>query len=284
MAQTRTAYRPSYEATRADDSGHAAKWLLGFLSVLVFGFAFCALLFFQISSAGPAKGSLRSATAALTEIDTLLASHYDDLQVQAEASGPGDTMQLEDFPIAIGLKKEDVLGTPQAELQAIILDRAADRLYAVGTSALRDSAANKGSLGMFSVAGFTDRMLGQLTADKHTLFAILAAVLFMMAAALLMATAMACTGWGRLTAAGVIVTLTGVSSTVVALFAKLYTDSQAGDASEYLRGELFGILSNHASLALRNGIAFAIAGAFLVAIASIGATLAERSVDSTRST
>ena len=256
--------------------------MLGFLGVLVFGCALAALLLFQISSERAAKDSLRSATAALTEIDALLAGHYDELQVQAEASAPGETVQLEDFPIAIGLKKEDVLGVPQDELRAIILNRASDRLYADGTSSLRDSAANKGSLGMFSVAGFTDRMLGQLTADKHTLFAVLAAVLLMMATALLVATAAACDGWGRLTAAGVIVTLAGVSTVVIALLAKAYTDSQAGDASEYLRGELFGILNDHATLALRNGVAFAIAGVLIVAIAFVGAALTERSVDSAR--
>jgi hypothetical protein len=252
------------------------------MSVLVLLLALLALVVFQISSEGAAKQSLRRATAALTEIDSLVAGRYDGLQTQAKASAPGDPVQLDDFPVAIELTREDVLDVPQEDLRATILDRSADKLHKNGTSALRESAEAKGSLGLFSVAGFTDRALGMQTSARHTQSAILAGVLFVVGAALVVVTSAFCRGWGRLSAVGVILLVAGAVESGASIGAGLYASAEDRDGNEYLRSELFGIMSDHASLALRDGFAFTIAGALIVAIALVGNAVTARTDESIR--
>ena len=259
-------YRPAYDVSASPDERRSvAKWMLGFLaSVALFG-ALSTLVLFQITAESQATQSLRRATAALTEIDASLARHYDDMQAQAEASPPGGIVVFTDYPVAITLSREDVLGVSQEELRVLILDRSADRLYEDGTGVLRESAEVAGDLGLFSVAGFTDRALGLLTRDTHRFAAIATIVLTAIAIGLTAAAVLAARSWGRLVTAGVVVALAGIALTVGAGIVRAYASSQV-DVGEYLRAELFGITQDHAMVAIRTGAAFAVAGLLVAGI------------------
>lgn len=274
-------YRPAYDvSTTPDEHRSVAKWMLGFIaSVALFG-ALSALVLFQITAESPAKQSLRRATAALTEIDASLTRHYDDMQVQAEAAPPGTVIVFTDFPVAIELTREDVLGIPQDELRVLILNRSADRVYEDGTGVLRESAEDAGDLGLFSVAGFTDRALGLLTEDTHRLAAIATLILTAIAVGLMAAAVLAARSWGRLVTAGVIVGLAGLALTAAAAVVHTYASSQV-DVGEYLRAELFGITKDHAMVAIRTGVAFAVSG---VLLAAIGLLMGALDKDRSRST
>ncbi len=262
-------YRPAYDVSATlDERRSVAKWMLGFLAWVALLGALSALVLFQITAESPAKQSLRRATAALTEIDASLARHYDDMQTQAEAAPPGSVVVFTDYPIAIELTREEVLGVPQEELRILILDRSADRLYEDGTGVLRESAEDAGDLGLFSVAGFTDRALGLLTQDTHRLAAIATLVLTAIAVGLMAAAVLAARSWGRLITAGVIVVLAGAALAVGAAIVSAYSSSQV-DVGEYLRVELFGITKDHAMVAIRTGAGFAIAGALVTAVGLI---------------
>ena len=164
----------------------------------------------------------------------------------------------------IQLRRDEVLGSSQDELRVLILDRSADRLYEDGTGALRDEAEDAGSLGMFSIAGFTDRLLGLLTGDVHRLSGILVVCLGVVAGILIVAASAAARSWGRLVTAGAIIGIAGAGLLIAGAIARWYASSQSG--GDYLRSEMFDITANHAMLALRNGAAFALAGVAMMGI------------------
>ncbi len=275
MAYAQTPYRPSVERPVAspEDERNVAKWMLGFIAFLALTAALGALQLYQASSQGPATTSLQRTTAALTEIDALLDRHYDELQEQARAAQPGQAVELEDYPIAIALTKDDVLDTPRDELRALILARSAGRLYEDGTGVLRESAEGKGPGGIFSIAGLTDRMLGQLTDANNTRSGVASIVLFVVAAAACAATAAACRGWGRLAAPGLVLAAAGAAVLIGGLAALAYAGAQGG---EYVRVEFYGVIEDLAMLPVRNGAASLAAGAAIGIVGFLGARIKDQ--------
>jgi hypothetical protein len=262
-------YRPSYDANQAvsSETRSVAQWLLAFAATVAVCGALATLVLFQITAEAPAQQSLRHATAALTEIDALLARHFDDIQAQAADSQPTDTIVVPDFPLDLGLTSADVEGLTRDELRVLILDRSAEQLYADGPGALRESAEDGGSLGLFSVAGFTDRALGILTETNHMRAGIAMGVVGLVAVALVLGAVSASRGWGKLGTAGLIVGLAGLATLLIAGVVRAYADSQ--DSGEFLRSELFGITSDHATVALLNGAGFAVTGLLFAAISLV---------------
>lgn len=249
------------------DPRRVARYLLGLVAVVALIAALAALSAFQITAEAPAKDSLRRATAALTEIDALLARHEEQLRADAEDAGPGDTLELEDFPIALALTPDEVHASDHDQLRVLILDRSADRLYEDGTGALRESAEAQGSIGLFSIAGLVDRGLGALTTDNHTMFGILMIVLFAGAAILMTATAATCRGWGRLTALGVVLLVAGALTLVMGWFSMWSAGSSASDQDDFVRAELFRVLEDLMLAPTRNGAGALLTGLLIIAVA-----------------
>lgn len=260
-------YRPAYEedARTADEGRTVIRLLVSFAAVLATMAALVCLVGFQITSEEQAKSSLRTATAALTEIDLLLARHEEDIQSQMNQSGTGEEIIIPDFPIGLGLTQADVAGMELAELRELVLDRSADRLYEDGTEALRPTAEGAGSVGVFSVAGFTDRALGMLTSSNHTRFGIATAVFGVIAVALAVGAAMAGRGWGRLGTIGVIALLAGGGVALAAALVRVYASTESDDLVE---SAMLSITNDHATVALLNGAAVAVAGFTLVVLAA----------------
>lgn len=276
MAYPESSYRPAVEhrPATADERRTVAKWMLGFVAFVALALALGSLQMYQASSEGTAKESLQRATAALTEIDALLERRYEEMQGQAQAAQADDTVALEDYPIALGLTKEDVQGRSKGELRSTMLERSADRLYENGTGVLRESAGAKGSGGMFSITGITDRMLGQLTEKNHERYAIATVALFVVAAAMCAATTAACRGWGRLVAPALVLAAAGAAVLVGGLAVMGYAGAQGGD---YVRTEFFGMIEELAELPVRNGVACLVAGVTIGAIGAGGRIFTRRS-------
>lgn len=262
-------YRPDRRSDHASqgDPRRVARWLLGLIgSMALFG-ALGVTALYQVTAEEPAKDSLRRATAALTEIDALLARHEDTLRTAAEEAEAGEMLQLQDYPIALGLTAEDVTERSHDELRTLILDRSVDRLYEDGTGALRESAEGRGRIGTFSVAGITDRGLGTLTSDNHTMFGILAAVLLAGAAGLTIATAAACRGWGRLSAAGIVLVLGGAATLAMGGIVSLSAGASASGEDDYARAELYRVLEELAMAPVLAGTACLAAGIVVTGVA-----------------
>lgn len=258
--------RPGTPAETSSDFGRTfAKWAVGlafFLSMLAL---LTVLPLYQVTAEGPAKQTLRRATAALTEIDPLIDRNFDDLQQRAAAIGPGETVQLKDYPIAIALTREQALGLSKEQLRDLLLDRSADALYQDGTSPLRDSTGGRGHVGRFTIGGITDRGLGALRSRYHDIFGVLLFVLAALSAVLGVTLAFLCRGFGRLASVGAVVMLASVPLLAAGIGGRFYMRIAAENETEYIESEFLSIGKALAWIPIRDGLAiFTLGAVFLI--------------------
>jgi len=224
-----------------------------------------SLQLFQITSEGLAKRALRRATAALTEADLLVARQYEDLRARAEEVDQGDSLALEDYPIAATFSPEEVLAGSEETLRDELLGRSADALYEDGTGALRADAEDAGDIGVFSVAGLTDSGLGFLRSRNHAILALLTALFATASAGLAVGFAMCWRGGARVAAPAAAVALAAAPVLVAGIIVRLCADT-AGD-DEYLRSEMLAIVEELALVPIRNGAAFLVGGLAVATVA-----------------
>ena len=253
-------------------SRNPGKWFAGLVLFLSLLATFAALVLLQASAEGPAKDAHIRAVAALTEIDTLIDRHYEDLQVRADASPPGTMLQLNEYPIEVPLTREEALGISKPELRTLLLSRSADIMYDDGTSAMR-AAEGADKVPRFTAAGVVDRSLDLLRRDVHDAMQIVVYVLAAISLLLAVTLASLTRGFGRLGSVGVAL----LTSSLVVLAAggllRLSADSGADDG-DYVRTELLDIGAEMAMIPIRNGVAFALAGAAIVIVALLFARIA----------
>jgi hypothetical protein len=227
-----------------------------------------SLQVFQASAEGPAKQTHVRAAAVLTEIDTLIERNHDDLQERAEASQPGDTLLLSDYPIEIPLTRDEALGIDKAGLRNLLLNRSADAMYADGTGVLRD-AQGADSVGRFTAAGAVDRTLDLLRDDVHDSAAVVTYILAAICVLVAVTLAALTRGFGRIGAVGVVLFLASLPMLLAGLVARLAMQSGADGDSEYVRRELLDIGATLAEIPIRNGLAFAALGLVFVVAALV---------------
>ena len=253
-------------ATSSSDFGRTfAKWAVGFAFFLSMLALLTVLPLYQVTAEGPAKQTLRRSTAALTEIDPLIDRNFDDLQQRAAEVGPGETVQLKDFPIAIPLSREQVQGMSKEQLRAYLLDRSADVLYRDGTAPLRDSTGGRGHVGRFTIGGITDRGLGFLRSRYHDILGALTFVLAALCAVLGVTLAFLCRGFGRLASVGAVVMLASIPLLAAGIGGRFYMRIAAENETEYIQSEFLSIGKALAWIPIRDGLAlFTLGAAFLV--------------------
>lgn len=249
--------------TQAGDGGgrNAAKWVTGAL----FAFALVALIVtvsaFQATSEGVAKRALSRAMAALTEIDLLLDQNLSLLRDEAASSRPGDTVALAGFPVDVRLSPEEAQ-LPQPEVRRLILERAADRLYADGTEALRADAEAAGDIGPFSAAGATDNGLGLLRGGAHTVLGVAMVALTAICVFLAAAMVVLSRGFGRVVSLGAVVLAAALPMAIVSLGIRLLLREAGGDGA--LEREMFSVAEELVMIPVRVSIAFLGAGLALL--------------------
>jgi hypothetical protein len=279
VAYTQAPYRPdvSQRESTPEERRNITKWMLGFGAFFALTLALLALQLFQATSEGTAHTSLVRVTAALTEIDLLLDHHYAELGTQAETAAPGDTLTLEDYPIAIVLTPDDVLNNSRDDLRIIILDSSAERLYQDGTGVLRELSEGASGTGRFSAAGVAKTALDFQTEQNHQRIGVVMFVLFVIALVLC--------GWGRLGVLGVL--LSAASGAVLLAGALFYLYADATSADDAVREAFLNNTTDLTMIAIRNGIAGVAAGLALCGIAFAGHVLTRHdgraAVDSTPS-
>ena len=246
----------------ADRSG--AKLGVSLLLLVSLVGLFSSLTLYQLTAEGVAKRTLSRSVAALTEIDPLLDRNYDDLQQRAGAAAPADTLQVRDFPIAVPLTPAQAKTISRQDLRALLLERSADALYADGTSALRAPAAHAGSVGVFSVAGISDRGLGFLTTRNHDILRVLTFALAAVSLALAAALGMLCRGFGRLAAVGGVTLAAAVPWTLGGFGVWLYLRAVDGAGTEYTKAQFAQIGRELAWIPIRDGAALGLLGALML--------------------
>ena len=248
--------------------GGIGKWAAASALVLVLGMTFVCLQLFQLTARSTSEPALRRALNALVEGDAIVERNYDDLRGRAEASQPGATLELRDYPVAVPLTREEVLAASKDDLRRLLLDRAVERMYADGTSVLRDDGA-AGSAGRFTASGVVDESLGFLREDVHGTLAVLTLALAGMSVLLAVVLAAFCKGFGRVSAIGVAVLAASLPLLLGGLAVRVYAKASAGADGEYLRGELLEIGASLAWLPVRNGIVFTLMGAAVLTIGMV---------------
>ena len=277
------AYNQSpYHARSTPDAESSGLWRsFGTWSVgLGFFIALLALLtslqLFQVTAESASKQTLRRSLAALTEIDPLLDRNYGDLQRSAQNAGAGETVELRDFPVAVPLAPGDVLAMSKEQLRGVLLDRASDVMYRDGTSALSANAANRGSVGRFSVAGLTRHGLGFLRSRNHDILAVTTFVLAALCTALAITLAAMCRGFGRLTSVGMVVVAASIPVVLGGIGARFYMRIASDGETEYIQREFLEIGQGLAWIPIRDGAAFTILGLLFLAVGFVCAVWADR--------
>lgn len=274
MAYAQTSYRPDIPQRESspEERRNITKWMAGFAAFFALTLALLTLQMFQATSESTAHTSLVRATAALAELNLLLDHHYDELRTQAEAASADDVLALEDYPIVVELSRDDVLNSTRDELRIIILDRSADELYADGADVLRELSDGTSGTGRFSASGVAKTALDFQMERTHQRIGIVMLVLFVIALLLCGATALACRGWGRLGALGVL--LASSSATVLAAGLIAYGYAEATTSQDAVRAAFLENTTDLAIIPIRNGLAGLMAGLAIVAIAIASNALA----------
>jgi uncharacterized membrane protein len=252
------------------------KWAAGLALFLALLALQASLTLFQLTAEGPAKQTLRRATAALTEIDALVDRHYDEMQQSARASDPGDRVRLPDFPIDVPLTPDRVLAASRADLRNDILNQASDVLYREGTGALEADASHGGSVGRFTVGGLTDHGLGFLRKRNHTALFVVTLTLAVVSTLLAGVLSWLCRGFGRLSSVGVVVLLAAIPVAVGGIAARFWMRILAEGDTDYLEGEFLAIGRALAWIPIRNGLAFVVLGAAFLLLGWGGAIWNDR--------
>jgi hypothetical protein len=151
------------------------------------------------------------------------------------------------------------------------LHRTAERLYADGTGVLRELSEGSSGTGQFSAAGAAKTALDFQTEQNHQRIGVVMLVLFVIALALCGATALACRGWGRLGVLGVL--LFAASSAVLIAGVIIFLYAEATSGGDPVREAFLKNTSDLTMIAIRNGVAGAVAGIALCAIAFVGQAL-----------
>jgi hypothetical protein len=259
MASSSTRFPADLEASPR----RTATWGAGLALVVLLGLTLVCLQLFQLSSQSVSKPALRRAINALVEGDAIIERNYQDLRDRAEASRRGETLELRDYPIAVPLTRDEVLGSTPEGLRALLLDRAVERMYEDGTDILRDGES--GGAGRFTAAGVVDEFLGFLRSGVHGTLAVVTLILAGCSVIASIALVALCRGFGRVIAMGVTTALASLPVLAGGLALRGYAGASDGDG-EYLRSELMEIAANLSWLPLRNGAVVLALGAAVMII------------------
>lgn len=265
-------YAPAHPATAHTSSGSASrsvfKWIVAlalFFSLFAF---FAAVQLFQLTTEGAAERTLQRSLAAVSEIDVLLDRHYDDLRERADAVGPDETLELQDYPVLVPLTAAEVQSLSREELRTVLIDRGAARLYADGTNALRDDAST-GDPGTFTVGGSVDLALDLLREDIHNaalvLMIVLGAISLVLTALLVGATR----NFGRVVAVGAVAFAASFALLLLALLSRF--SLRADGETEYVRAQVLDIGREVVWLPVQNAAILTLAFAIVVATGIIAA-------------
>ena len=253
-----------------------AKWGAGMALFLALAALMISLMLFQVTAEGASKRTLRRAVAALTEIDPLMDRSYADLEQQADAGADDDTVALKNFPIDVPLRAVEVKGQSKQRVRDLIVDRAADLMYAHGTSPLRLNAGANESVGRFTVGGVTDHGLDFLRRRHHSVLAALTFALAGVCAFLGVTLAALGRGFGRLASVGGVVLTVAIPVLVAGIGARFYMRIVSEGDTEYIQHEFLLIGQGLAWIPIRDGVAFAVFGAALLVIGLLCAAWADR--------
>ncbi|MGB2695866.1 MAG: hypothetical protein WBD55_11890 [Dehalococcoidia bacterium] len=242
------------------------QWLrsmVGVLLVITLFLLLLALSFANVTAEGPAKRSLRASVAVLTEVDAYLDEHWASFQQEAASSPPQAELAPPDFPIEVTFTAQEVVEQNQGQFRALLLTRAAERLYDDGASAFDGEGSDPSPI---SLEGMARNGLDFLRSQPHD---VLMLAMFVAAAAsgvLALALVVLSRGYGRLYALGITITISAMPFLLFAIAAR-FALRLAGDSLDDPAADGFLTLAQDLTWAsIRNGIVFSSGGGALLVL------------------
>jgi hypothetical protein len=241
--------------------------------VLAISFAalFAVLQLYLISSRSTSLEAHRRVVDALVEGDGIITRNYDDLHTRAESVEPGEDLALKDWPVPVALTRDEVLNSTPESLRRLLLDRSARRLYDDGAgSALRANDAS-GDPGRLSAAGVVRSFLDLMRDDVHTASAIVLLILAVVTLGLAGVVVTLTRGYGRLIAIGVAAAAGALPALLAGLALNAYMRISSDSGTEYLRHALLNVGRDLTMMAVRTGVAIALAAVVVAALGALAA-------------
>jgi len=248
------------------------KWVLGVLFFIDIALLLGALSFDHATTEGPAKRGLRHSTAILTEVDAYLDDHYETIRQDASEEDQG-AVTPPDFPVEVSFAREEVLAGEREAFRALLLTRAADRVYEDGADALE---AEEGGVDVTSAQGAVRSGMDLLRSRPHRVLSGLTIALAAVAGALAIGLALTSRGYGRLLSIGLGVFLASVPFLIMAIAMRFAFRVGANGADEYLAHEFFELGQELTWAPIRNGIIFSVGGAAMFVFAAALALWSDR--------
>ena len=259
---------PPPEARPSERGG--ARWIPGGLLVLDLLLLLLALSLAHVTAEGPAKRSLRQSVAILTEVDAFMDERWETFREEAEQTpGQDERLMLPDFPVRVTFTPQEVLASDREGFHALLLTRAAERVYEDGMSAFQEDQED--DIGFLSLAGAVRNGMNLLRPTPHAVFVALTIALSVLATLLALGLVLAGRGSGRLLALGVSVSLAALLFFISAIALRFALRSAADGLDDYLALEFLALAEELTWAPIRNGMIFSVGGGVLLAL---GATLA----------
>lgn len=267
-----------YAEGEGDGLWQVGVWFFGIVFVVAASLWLTTYSLSQATSREAALPALERGLVALSEIDSLIAIHKDELRAEAES---GAALSVPGFPLAAEVPGDVALGADgdldEVALRAAVLARGADRLYTEGASAFTpDDAETTVAPPRLSTRGFVRSTFSWLTDARHDdieRFVLPLAALMLAAGA---GVVWLSSGFGRLIRIGLLAALAAGPVLAVALTARLGFVVVA--ESDVVAQEFEEIARALAGAPVRNALVFAGAGLAIAVPAVILHALFERSV------
>lgn len=223
-----------------------------------------ALSLSQLSSRTVAMPAIEQGVSALTEIDTLLAIHEEELCNLAEADA---AIEVPGFPVqGVDVRIDDIRCVDgvldRDSLRTLLLTRSAEQVYLHGADAFSDGSTDAGDASILSPSGGIQATLDSVGASMHDRMEIVVLVLGVTNAVLLGIVLLLGRGIRRFAGAGLVLILAALPLLIGGLI--LWFGLGAMTSGNGLTAEFATITRSLLELPLRNALVVAGAGVALL--------------------
>lgn len=244
------------------DAEHGGSWLAAGLFAIAFFLLIVSMSLYEITRPERAQVLLAAGIASLTDIDRAIEENLPALREEARDSSE-PFIEIPGYPLPIALSRVEALTADAPTLRALILERSARLVYALGLDAFDETGEQ--SLELLSVSTLIRELVGFLTGDVHGYSRWMAVASLIVATLLGAATLAVNRGFARFTSFGLAVLLASAPGYVAARGGAWLLDRfGSGDA---FVADLQAIVLAMLDVPERN---FLITGAIGLAIAAAG--------------
>lgn len=134
-----------------------------------------AVSFWQATSERASFDILRGAVIATTELDLLIAEHWDELRTAAEEE-PDERFVIEGYPIVVEFTGQEILAMTPEEMRERVLNRTAADVYFEGLDTF--AGGGESDIGLLSVEGIVQQIIDIYGPGVHRAAGIVALIAF----------------------------------------------------------------------------------------------------------